>query len=47
MITIRRAGEVKVNGQLVKHGDGVALSNEANVSGEGTATGEVIVFDLG
>ena len=39
-------GEVKVNGELVKDGDGVALSSEASVRVEGTANGEVLVFDL-
>ncbi len=39
-------GEVKVNGETVKDGDGVALSDEAAVRVEGTTNGEVIVFDL-
>ena len=39
-------GEVKVNGELVKDGDGVALSDEPAVRVEGTSNGEVIVFDL-
>jgi redox-sensitive bicupin YhaK (pirin superfamily) len=39
-------GEVKVNGELVTDGDGVALTNEAAVHIEGTSNGEVIVFDL-
>jgi redox-sensitive bicupin YhaK (pirin superfamily) len=39
-------GEVKVNGELVKDGDGVALSGEPAVSVEGTTSGEVLVFDL-
>jgi redox-sensitive bicupin YhaK (pirin superfamily) len=39
-------GEVKVNGELVKDGDGVALSSEPSVSVEGTSHGEVLVFDL-
>jgi redox-sensitive bicupin YhaK (pirin superfamily) len=39
-------GAVKVNGHLVKDGDGVALSSEPAVRIEGTTTGEVIVFDL-
>ena len=39
-------GEVKVNGNAVKDGDGVALSDEAKVSIEGVSTGEVLVFDL-
>jgi redox-sensitive bicupin YhaK (pirin superfamily) len=39
-------GEVKVNGNLVKDGDGVALSDEAKVAIEGVAGGEVLVFDL-
>lgn len=40
-------GTVKVNGQEVSDGDGVALSNEDKVSIEGVANGEVLVFDLG
>lgn len=39
-------GEVKVNGELVKDGDGVALSSESDVRVEGISNGEVIVFDL-
>ena len=39
-------GEVKVNGQLVKDGDGVALTDESKLIVEGTTGGEVLVFDL-
>ncbi|HUS30939.1 MAG TPA: pirin family protein [Kofleriaceae bacterium] len=39
-------GEVNVNGNVVKDGDGVALTDEANVVVEGTTGGEVLVFDL-
>ena len=39
-------GEVKINGELVKDGDGVALSSESELRVEGTSSGEVIVFDL-
>lgn len=39
-------GAVRVNGQEVVDGDGVALSDEAVVRLEGTSGGEVIVFDL-
>ena len=39
-------GEVKVNGNVVKDGDGVAFTDEAKVIVEGTADGEVLVFDL-
>ena len=40
-------GEVKVNGNVVKDGDGVALTDEAKLTIEGTTGGEVLVFDLG
>ncbi|HTL37216.1 MAG TPA: pirin family protein [Kofleriaceae bacterium] len=39
-------GEVKVNGNVVKDGDGVAFTDEAKVVVEGTSGGEVLVFDL-
>lgn len=39
-------GEVHVNGQPLKAGDGAALSNEALVKLEGVSSGEVLVFDL-
>jgi redox-sensitive bicupin YhaK (pirin superfamily) len=41
-------GEVRVNGQQLKAGDGAAFSQEAElrISGEGDAEGEVLVFDL-
>ncbi|MBL8935050.1 MAG: pirin family protein [Archangium sp.] len=39
-------GEVQLNGQTLKEGDGAALSNEALVKLEGVSTGEVLVFDL-
>jgi len=39
-------GEVKVNGELLRHGDGAALSDEGLVRVEGVQRGEVLVFDL-
>jgi quercetin 2,3-dioxygenase len=39
-------GEVKVNGNVVKDGDGVAFSDESKIVVEGTTGGEVLVFDL-
>jgi redox-sensitive bicupin YhaK (pirin superfamily) len=39
-------GEVQLNGQTLKAGDGAALSNEALVKVEGVSDGEVLVFDL-
>lgn len=39
-------GEVQLNGQTLKEGDGAALSNEALVTLEGVSSGEVLVFDL-
>jgi redox-sensitive bicupin YhaK (pirin superfamily) len=39
-------GEVKVNGELVKDGDGVAFIDEDKIVVEGTTSGEVLVFDL-
>ncbi len=39
-------GEVKVNGHLLKAGDGASFSNEPMVSLEGTSGGEVLLFDL-
>jgi len=40
-------GEVRVGGEVLKVGDGAALSDEAAVSLEGIAAAEVLVFDLG
>jgi len=39
-------GEVTVNGERLKAGDGAALSDEALVRVEGVRAGEVVVFDL-
>jgi redox-sensitive bicupin YhaK (pirin superfamily) len=39
-------GAVRVNGQDVSEGDGVALTDEAAVKIEGLDRGEVLVFDL-
>jgi redox-sensitive bicupin YhaK (pirin superfamily) len=39
-------GEVKVNGNVVKDGDGIALTGEPSIVIEGTTSGEVLVFDL-
>ena len=39
-------GEVKVNGQALKAGDGAAMSDEGEVSLEGIRDAEVLVFDL-
>jgi hypothetical protein len=39
-------GEVKVNGQALKAGDGAAMSQETEVSLEGIRDAEVLVFDL-
>ena len=39
-------GRVRVNGQELATGDGVAISDERHLSIEGTDTGEVLVFDL-
>ncbi|MDP1914794.1 MAG: pirin family protein [Myxococcales bacterium] len=39
-------GEVQLNGQVLKAGDGAALSKEALVTLEGVSAGEVLVFDL-
>jgi len=39
-------GKVRVNGQELEAGDGLALSEEAEVSVEGVEQGEVLVFDL-
>ncbi|MDX2014716.1 MAG: pirin family protein [Myxococcaceae bacterium] len=39
-------GEVQLNGQTLKAGDGAALSNEGLVKVEGVSDGEVLVFDL-
>jgi redox-sensitive bicupin YhaK (pirin superfamily) len=39
-------GEVTLNGQPLKAGDGAALSNEARFTLEGVSAGEVLVFDL-
>jgi len=40
-------GAGKVNGQVVKQGDGVAISDEKSVSFEPTEPSEVLLFDLG
>ena len=40
------AGRVRMNGQELEAGDGVAISNERHVNIEGVDTGEVLVFDL-
>jgi len=39
-------GKVKVNGTELSDGDGAAFSNEARISIDGVADGEVIAFDL-
>jgi redox-sensitive bicupin YhaK (pirin superfamily) len=39
-------GEVKVNGNVVRDGDGVAITDEPKIVIEGTSDGEVLVFDL-
>ena len=39
-------GRVRVNGQELAAGDGVAISDERHLNIEGTDTGEVLVFDL-
>ncbi len=39
-------GRVRVNGQEPEAGDGIALAEEPRVEIEGTAAGEVLVFDL-
>jgi redox-sensitive bicupin YhaK (pirin superfamily) len=39
-------GEVQVNGQVLREGDGAALTAEAAVEVKGTTGGEVLVFDL-
>jgi redox-sensitive bicupin YhaK (pirin superfamily) len=40
-------GQVRVNGQQLAEGDGLAISDEALVRVEGIDDGEVLVFDLG
>ena len=40
-------GQVKVNDQLLRDGDGLAIENERTVRVEGVDGGEVLVFDLG
>jgi redox-sensitive bicupin YhaK (pirin superfamily) len=40
-------GDVRVNGHDLSAGDAVALSDEPRVHIEGTANGEVLLFDLG
>jgi redox-sensitive bicupin YhaK (pirin superfamily) len=40
-------GELAVNGQRLREGDGVALAEEPQVQLEGTSGGEALVFDLG
>ena len=39
-------GRVRVNGQELEAGDGIALAEEPRVEVEGVAAGEVLVFDL-
>ena len=39
-------GRVRVNGQALAAGDGVAVSDERHLTIEGTDKGEVLVFDL-
>ena len=39
-------GAVKVNGEVLKAGDGAALSEEAAIALEGVERGETLVFDL-
>ena len=39
-------GRVRVNGQELTAGDGVAISDERHLNIEGTDAGEVLVFDL-
>jgi quercetin 2,3-dioxygenase len=39
-------GGVRVNGQELAAGDGVAISDERHLTIEGSDTGEVLVFDL-
>jgi redox-sensitive bicupin YhaK (pirin superfamily) len=39
-------GEVVVNGEALREGDGAAIEGEAKVSVEGRGPGEVLVFDL-
>ena len=39
-------GEVKVNGEVLRGGDGASFSNEKTVTLEGTVGGEVLLFDL-
>jgi redox-sensitive bicupin YhaK (pirin superfamily) len=42
------AGDIEVNGMMLKEGDGVAVSDEASLTlrGAGTAGGELLLFDL-
>lgn len=39
-------GQVRVNGELLKEGDGAALSGETKVALEGVTGAEVLLFDL-
>jgi hypothetical protein len=39
-------GAVRVNGQELTAGDGVAVSDERHLSIEGIKRGEILVFDL-
>jgi quercetin 2,3-dioxygenase len=39
-------GTVRVNGEVLSEGDGVAVTNESVVRIEGVDDGEVLVFDL-
>jgi quercetin 2,3-dioxygenase len=40
-------GELKIQGELLRAGDGIALTDEALVRLEGVAQSEVLLFDLG
>jgi len=39
-------GEVEINGQSVKAGDGYAVSNEADIDLLGKSATEVLLFDM-
>lgn len=39
-------GEARINGHLLKAGDGAGISAESSVKVEGVSAGEVVVFDL-
>ena len=40
-------GKVAVNGQLLKAGDGAAITEESKIEISAAPEGEVLVFDLG